>query len=176
MSTPASTGRSLSMRAQKEWMVPMKHLSRPARARSQQSPCRGHQLGGKSFQLDLKSGSAISARPFRVNVTAARVSTEHFPEASKFTILPIMAVVLPVPAAASTRMVRSNSWRIMLSWVLVRRIQVLTSHFASAPHELKIDVIDILQLQLRASLLMPNPCRLEGNHRICSPPWNSPWR
>src|SRR6185312_15472530 len=59
-----------------------------------------------------------SAAALRVNVTAARVSIRQLPSRSRAIIRSIRHVVLPVPAAASTKSVRSRSvaicWR--ASW------------------------------------------------------------
>src|SRR5712692_106857 len=113
-SIPASTGLSRSRRAQKAWIVPMKQESVPTKA------CDRRARGPDSRSASTALSRAFWKRCRReaaariVNVTAEIRSTVARPVATRATMRSTRLLVLPVPAAASTRRVESRFARIAL--------------------------------------------------------------
>ena len=104
----ASTGRRRSSCAQKAWMVPMKARSRLRAASARRSCTTGSRSRARRRSSSWRTRSFMLPAAAWVKVTATMVST-GVPAAMTSTMRSTSAVVLPVPAEASTTQLRSRS-------------------------------------------------------------------
>ena len=112
-SIPASTGRSRSKSPQNAWIVPIRASSRWDKAFANRSDLSGvTSFALRARSISARNRSFISPAAFSVKVTATMRSSVLTPSQIKATIRPTSAVVLPVPAAASTNNVVPKSVRI----------------------------------------------------------------
>ena len=99
----------------------MRASSSSSSARSSRSRSSGV-ASVRAFSISLRRRSFISPAAFSVNVTATIRSSVPAPARTSPTMRPTRAVVLPVPAAASTKKLVPNSVRIRRRAVSVGKI------------------------------------------------------
>ncbi len=120
-SMPASTGRSLRRSPQKAWIVPMRASSSSSSARSSRVALFGVGVRSRPLDLDAQPQLHLAGRFLGEGDRDDAGRACHGRLRISPTMRPTSAVVLPVPAAASTKKVAPNSVRIRRSRIRRQR-------------------------------------------------------